>query len=75
MLSQEAIKMHIFLQFAFNAEALREFLRESWMQVYDYTFIDDKIIGGVERNLEKVADVISVVQSRATGRANNHSSS
>ena len=76
VLSQEAAKMHIFLQFAFNAGALREYLREPWMQIYDYTFIDDKIIGGVERNLEKVAGVISVVQSlRDKNNSSNPSNS
>ena len=68
VVSQEATKMHVFLQFAFNAEGLREHLREPWMAVYDFTYIDEKIIGGVERNLPAVADIIKSIEKRATGK-------
>lgn len=56
------------MQFAFNAEMLREYLREPWMALYDHTYIDEKIIGGVERNLPAVADIIKNVEKRATGK-------
>jgi hypothetical protein len=36
VMSQEATKMHVFMQFAFNAELLREHLRELWMALYDF---------------------------------------
>lgn len=68
VISQEATKMHVFMQFAFNAETLREYLREPWMALYDFTYIDEKIIGGVERNLPAVADIIKNVEKRATGK-------
>ena len=60
--------MHVFMQFAFNAETLREHLREEWMTLYDFQHIDDKIIGGVERNLPAVAEIIKSVEKRATGK-------
>jgi len=60
--------MHVFMQFAFNAETLREHLREPWMTLYDFSYIDEKIIGGVERNLPAVADIIKNVEKRATGK-------
>ena len=68
VMSQEAQKMHVFMQFAFNAETLREHLREEWMTLYDFQYIDDKIIGGVERSLPAVADIIKSVEKRATGK-------
>ena len=68
VVSQEATKMHVFMQFAFNADTLRECLREPWMALYDFTYIDEKIIGGVERNLPAVADIIKNVEKRATGK-------
>ena len=58
VVSQEATKMHAFLQFTFNAETLREHLREPWMQIYDFQYIDEKIIGGVERNFPSVAEIM-----------------
>ena len=60
--------MHVFMQFAFNAETLREHLREEWMTLYDFQYIDDKIIGGVERNLPAVSEIIKSVEKRATGK-------
>ena len=60
--------MHVFMQFAFNADQLREHLREEWMAVYDFTYIDEKIIGGVEKNLPAVADILKSVEKRATGK-------
>jgi len=38
------------------------------MAIYDFTYIDEKIIGGVERNLPAVADIIKSVEKRATGK-------
>lgn len=56
------------MQFAFNADLLRECLREEWMTLYDYQYIDDKIINGVERNLPSVANILTQVEKRATGK-------
>jgi hypothetical protein len=60
--------MHVFLQFAFNADLLRDHLRDEWTTLYDFSYIDDKIIGGVERNLPAIADIIKNVEKRATGK-------
>jgi hypothetical protein len=38
------------------------------MTLYDFSYIDEKIIGGVERNLPAVADIIKNVEKRATGK-------
>jgi len=56
------------MQFAFNAELLREHLRDPWMALYDFQYIDEKIIGGVERNLPAIADILKAVEKRATGK-------
>lgn len=67
--SQDAVKMNVFLQFAFNADNLREHLREEWMTLYDFSYIDEKIIGSVEKNLPNVADILRTMEKRATGKA------
>lgn len=36
--------------------------------MYDFSYIDDKIIGGVERNLPAVADIVKAIEKRATGK-------
>lgn len=68
VLSQEATKMHTFLQFAFDADNLRDNVREAWMEHYDYVYLDEKIIGGVERNLPNIIKILQLVEKRATGK-------
>lgn len=67
-MSQDAIKMHIFLQFVFNADKLREHCRDEWSTIYDLSYIDDKVIGGVEKNLPNVSDILGRVERKATGK-------
>lgn len=68
VMSQDALKMHTFLSFVFNADGLRENVREAWMELYDYSYIDDKIIGGIEKNLPQVADILRNIEKKATGK-------
>ena len=66
--SQEPTKMHVFLQFAFDVDNLRENLRDRWMADYDFSYIDEHIIGGVERHLPAISDIIRLIEKRATGK-------
>jgi len=66
--AQEAVKMHTLLQFIFNAEILRQHLREPWMVLYDFSYIDEKIIGGIEKHLPAVAEILRYVEKKATGK-------
>lgn len=68
-LSQDSVKMNVFLQFLFNTENLRQYVREEWMALYDYAYIDEKIIGVVEKNLPNVAEILRTIEKRATGKA------
>lgn len=52
--SQDAHKMNTFMSFAFNSEKLKQHLRDEWMQCYDFDYIDNKIIGGIEKNLPSI---------------------
>lgn len=66
--SQESHKMHTFLNFVFNVDGLKETLREPWMASYDYQYIDNTIIGGIEKNLPAVQEILRYVERRATGK-------
>ena len=68
VMSQEPNKMHVLLQFIFDSEKLREAVREPWMEIYDFQYIDDKIIGGIEKNLPNVSDILRIVEKKATGK-------
>ena len=68
VLSQQPEKMHQFMQFLWNAEELRTNVRQQWMELYDYGYIDDNIIGGIEKNLPNVVDILRSVEKKATGK-------
>ena len=38
------------------------------MTLYDYSYIDDKIIGMIEKNLPNVSEILKTVEKRATGK-------
>ena len=59
--------MHPFLQFIFDVEKLKAEVREHWIALYDYTYVDDKIIAGIEKNLPNVAEILAQVEKKATG--------
>ena len=70
-MSQEPNKMHVLLQFIFDSEKLREAVREPWMEIYDFQYIDDKIIGGIEKNLPNVSDILRIIEKKATGKVSS----
>jgi len=66
--SQDAVKMNVFLQFIFNADTLKEHVRDEWIKEYDGSYIDDTIIGGMQKNLPSVSDILAMIEKRATGK-------
>jgi len=38
------------------------------MELYDFGYIDDKVIGGIEKNLPNVSDILRIVERKATGK-------
>ena len=67
--TQEPLKMHVLLSFIFNGNMLREHVREMWMEVYDYTFIDNEIIAKAEAHYPEVQNLLNSLSIRATGQA------
>ena len=47
---------------------MRDHVRELWMELYDFSYIDEKIIGGIEKNLPNVGDILRIVERKATGK-------
>jgi hypothetical protein len=43
-------------------------VKEEWMTLYDYAYLDERIIGMIEKNLPNVAEVLKTVEKRATGK-------
>jgi len=61
--------MNVLLQFMFDTDNLRANVRAKWMEFYDYVYLDDKIIGGIEKNLPSVVEILGAIEKRATGKA------
>ena len=60
--------MHNFFQFTFDTEKLKKNLRDPWLTLYDPDFVDQKVIGGIEKHLPAVAEVMRYVEKKATGK-------
>jgi hypothetical protein len=56
----------------FNADEIRDHVRELWMDLYDFQYIDEKIIGGIEKNLPNVGEILRVVEKKATGKVTSN---
>lgn len=56
----------------FNADEIRDHVRELWMDLYDFSYIDEKIIGGIEKNLPNVGDILRIVERKATGKVTSN---
>lgn len=59
--------MNVFLQFLFDVEKLNTHVRPTWITIYDPSYIDQKIIGGLHNNFSLFADLISTISEKATG--------
>eukprot|EP00965_Chrysotila_dentata_P103868 3430084-Pleurochrysis_carterae.AAC.1 len=68
-LSQENIKMVVFLKFAFSKENLTEWLRPEWIKLYDPNFIDTQIISKVLVFEQQVAKLQEMLTGRMEGEA------
>ena len=60
--------MNVFLQFLYSAESLKEHVRVEWLKEYDSVYIDDKIIGGIQKNFPTVSEILASVEKKATGK-------
>ena len=56
----------------FNADEIGDHVRELWMDLYDFSYIDEKIIGGIEKNLPNVGDILRIVERKATGKVTSN---
>ncbi|EGR27662.1 hypothetical protein IMG5_191650 [Ichthyophthirius multifiliis] len=69
VLSQEPVKMNVFLQFLFDLEKVNKYLREKWIQIYDISYIDNQIITqALEEKLPLMADILGHLSQKATGK-------
>ncbi|CAK9022292.1 Cilia- and flagella-associated protein 99 [Durusdinium trenchii] len=47
--SQAPEKMHVFLSYLFDQATLERWVKDEWIKFYDISFVEDKMIGGLQR--------------------------
>ena len=60
--------MDVLLKFIFDINKVNHYVRDSWCEIYDPIYIDETIIKGLEDNLPNVADLLSIISEKATGK-------
>ena len=60
--------MNVFLQFIYSTDTLKQHVRQEWIKEFDTSYIDEKIIGGIQKNLSGVSDILASVEKKATGK-------
>jgi len=63
--------MNTLFQLLFNIELLNQYVRDEWCKLYDATYIDDVIIGGISDNLTIAADLLASTSLKATGKVSD----
>ena len=58
--------MHCLLQFLFNAEELNDWVKREWARIYDLKYIEDDIIGGLQRRKPRFIPLLEELAERAT---------
>lgn len=53
LLSLDAMKLHIMLQFLFDTERLELLLKKKWSEMYDSDFIEERILKPLDMLLEE----------------------
>ena len=59
------MKMNALFTYLFNEDVLKK-LREKWIKLYDYNFIDNEIIGGLLKTKKNLSDLLSFIYNKAT---------
>lgn len=59
--------MNEFFKFLFSPDIQQEILREGWIKLYEYSYVDDKIINHLNANQEKLSELLQFVNNKASG--------
>ena len=65
--------MNEFFKFVFNQQIQLDVLRPEWIKLYDFLYVDNKLLEGLKKNNEIYRDLINLVNSRASVGASSAS--
>ena len=57
--------MNELFTFLFDEEVLKK-LREKWVELYDFNFIDTEVIGGLLNTKKNITDLLTFIYNKAT---------
>jgi hypothetical protein len=58
--------MNEFLKFLFNFETVNDILRPEWVKLYDFMYVDSKLIAGLHKNYELFNELITYIHNKAS---------
>eukprot|EP00736_Rhodelphis_marinus_P003982 Rmarinus@m.13881 len=68
LLSQQDLKMHVFLSFLLDLDSINRWLRDEWLKIYDMDYVDGVLIGGLMSLKEQIGPLLAILEERATGK-------
>ncbi len=63
--SQEAVKMHVFLDFLFNLDSLRTWVFEEWCKILDFQYVEDTLFNRLERYSTNMQNLLGKLAKKA----------
>jgi hypothetical protein len=59
--------MNEFFKFLLNQEVLLNLLRNEWVKLYDYEYVDNKLIASLQANADRMQDLLNNITFKAQG--------
>ena len=58
--------MNELFTYLFDEDVLKNKLREKWIKLYDFNFVDNEIIGGLLNTKKNISDLLTFIYNKAT---------
>ena len=58
--------MNELFSYLFDEDVLKNKLREKWIKLYDFNFVDNEIIGGLLNTKKNISDLLTFIYNKAT---------
>ena len=58
--------MNELFTYLFDEDVLKNKLREKWIKLYDFNFVDNEIIGGLLNTKKNIGDLLTFIYNKAT---------
>lgn len=66
--------MNEFFKFLFNFEIVNDTLRPEWIKLYDFMYVDSKLIAGLNKNYELFNELITYIHNKVSAGSTMQSS-